>query len=584
MLNIGNSWVLTSNDNCFYLNLGQFVWEPGMLTRAVMSGAWLLIEDVDRAPQDVTSLLTPLVQESKLNVPSLGGLITPAPGFQLFLTQRDGSGQAGVRDDLSKLVKTVCVKSLSQEELRIVISQRFPTLSGLTEKILRLFDIIINPTDFIEFRDVDKLKHVLSNSRSVSVRDLIRWCSRAELVLSQSGEKSGVAESLYQDAVDIFSRFIPDITIRNTVSQEIAFTLNISKERAQYFATTHKPNVSLKHTGLQVGRVVVSRPQSDDPVFSPAHSVFSLTRHAASLLESVSRAVTCHEPVLLVGETGVGKTTSVQFLAEKTGHKLRVVNMNQQSDSADLLGGFKPVSLQRSLHKLRECFTQLFCDTFSSSNNTKFLGHLDTCFNAERWSDALQLMSHTLKAAMSKVKTDDLLLSRWREVKKRLKTSMEMIRRTDLSTVFAFIEGILTESIKSGDWVLLDEVNMAPSSVLECLSQLLDNDGSVTLYEAGEHKSVPRHPGFRLFACMNPATDTGKADLAPGLRNRFTEVYCDEMSSKEDISMLVTDYLTNLTLPAARISSIVTFYSQVSYSLLCKVSKLINVTLGKKCC
>ena len=79
--------------------------------------------------------------------------------------------------------------------------------------------------------------------------------------------------------------------------------------------------------------------------------------------------MTSSEPVLLVGETGVGKTTSVQFLAEKTGRRLRVVNMNQQSDSADLLGGFKPVSLQRSLHKLREQFTQLFCQTFSTSNN-----------------------------------------------------------------------------------------------------------------------------------------------------------------------------------------------------------------------
>ena len=62
---------------------------------------------------------------------------------------------------------------------------------------------------------------------------------------------------------------------------------------------------------------------------------------------------------------------------------------------------------------------------------------------------------------------------------------------------------------------------------------------------------------------MNPATDTGKADLAPGLRNRFTEIYCDEMTSKEDITMLVTDYLASLSLPAARISSIVTFYLQV---------------------
>ena len=51
------------------------------------------------------------------------------------------------------------------------------------------------------------------------------------------------------------------------------------------------------------------------------------------------------EVVLLVGWTGVGKTTSVQFLREKTGRKLKVININQESDSADLLGGFKPVSL-----------------------------------------------------------------------------------------------------------------------------------------------------------------------------------------------------------------------------------------------
>jgi midasin (ATPase involved in ribosome maturation) len=42
-------------------------------------------------------------------------------------------------------------------------------------------------------------------------------------------------------------------------------------------------------------------------------------RHSAVLLEGVARAVEGGEPVLLVGETGVGKTASVQFLAEQTG-------------------------------------------------------------------------------------------------------------------------------------------------------------------------------------------------------------------------------------------------------------------------
>ena len=84
----------------------------------------------------------------------------------------------------------------------------------------------------------------------------------------------------------------------------------------------------------------------------------------------------------------------------------------------------------------------------------------------------------------------------------------------------------MTEAVKNGDWILLDEVNMAPASVLECLSQLLESEGSIILDEARDYKSIPRHKDFRLFACMNPATDTGKADL----RNMFSELYCDEMA------------------------------------------------------
>ena len=67
---------------------------------------------------------------------------------------------------------------------------------------------------------------------------------------------------------------------------------------------------------------------------------FAFTRQSVNLLERVAVCVTQNEPVLLVGETGVGKTSSVQYLAEKVGHRLKVINMNQQSDSSDLLGGY----------------------------------------------------------------------------------------------------------------------------------------------------------------------------------------------------------------------------------------------------
>ena len=41
---------------------------------------------------------------------------------------------------------------------------------------------------------------------------------------------------------------------------------------------------------------------------------------------------------------------------------------------------------------------------------------------------------------------------------------------------------------------------------------------------------IVRHADFRLFACMNPATDVGKKDLPLGIRNRYQSstlcVYC----------------------------------------------------------
>ena len=173
-------------------------------------------------------------------------------------------------------------------------------------------------------------------------------------------------------------------------------------------------------------------------------------------------------------------------------------------------------------------------------------------------------MSHSLKVWLAKVKKTDQKL-----VMGKIKTGQEMVMRTDLARVFAFIEGTLTEAVKNCYWILPDEVNMAPASLLECLSQLLEREDSITLYEAGDYKSIPRHKYFRLFACMNPATDTGKADQVPGLR--FTELYCDEMADHADITMLVTDYFS---VQAKQISSIVTFYAQVGTNNIHNIGKL----------
>ena len=46
---------------------------------------------------------------------------------------------------------------------------------------------------------------------------------------------------------------------------------------------------------------------------------FSFTRQSCVLLERIAKCVKLQEPVLLVGETGTGKTSTIQFLARELG-------------------------------------------------------------------------------------------------------------------------------------------------------------------------------------------------------------------------------------------------------------------------
>lgn len=64
-----------------------------------------------------------------------------------------------------------------------------------------------------------------------------------------------------------------------------------------------------------------------------------------------------------------------------------------------------------------------------------------------------------------------------------------------------------------GHLYLLSELALEGSrgfQALERLAGILESEGgSITLMERGDLETIPRAPGFRLFAAMNPATDAG---------------------------------------------------------------------------
>jgi midasin len=54
---------------------------------------------------------------------------------------------------------------------------------------------------------------------------------------------------------------------------------------------------------------------------------FALTTHACQTMQSIAVAVQMSEPLLLVGESGTGKTTIVQHVAEQVRHHLVVISV-----------------------------------------------------------------------------------------------------------------------------------------------------------------------------------------------------------------------------------------------------------------
>jgi midasin (ATPase involved in ribosome maturation) len=89
----------------------------------------------------------------------------------------------------------------------------------------------------------------------------------------------------------------------------------------------------------------------------------------------------------------------------------------------------------------------------------------------------------------------------------------------------------------------------------------------VFLTERADSVPFKVHADFRLFACMNPPfTSAGKKQLPAPFRNRFTEIYVDELLNTEDLMAVVMKnspigFDPNLQL------QIVKFYQEVKHAV-----------------
>lgn len=492
---------------------------------------------------------------------------------------------------MEKYLYTVNVLPLSRDELSTIVGQRYSKLATVANRIVDIFltfssgrhadndvDLAIDGSEPItpDQDDFEALPHstkvsveeISRSGRLLSTRDLFKLCKRSNPSFSVSS--SECAYFVFQNAVDIFCCHLVQGKFRTALITEIGAKLGIIQSRCEHLSDEYKPDVALTEKSIRCGRIKLNRTVGDEPkkkkpkldtVAGKDRTVFSFTRIAACVLERIAICVEQNEPVLLIGETGVGKTSSVQYLAQKLNRKLVVVNLNNQSDVSDLIGGYKPVDLSYVVTPIRYEFENLFRKTFNVEKNEKFLTNISVCSNRGEFSMLIKLMIKIIEPALKKT-TDPTLETQWRHLNMKLAKLNKQIKEKS-NICFAFITGSLVNCIKNGNWILLDEINLASTETLECLSTILEPNGSVVLLEKGDFKPVTRSSHFRIFACMNPSTDVGKKDLPQGIRNRFTEFYVDELTSEADLLTLVNDYLSTTGMQQAKIYAAVKLYRKL---------------------
>ncbi|KAK3671964.1 AAA ATPase midasin [Recurvomyces mirabilis] len=580
---------------------GSFLWRAGVLTTAVQEGRWVLIEDLDRAPNEIIGTLLPLIERRELLIPSRKQTIRAAPGFRIIATVRSTINHSGAETrPLSHMLgarhwQHVTIDMPPIHEQTQIVQQLHPSLSQFVPQFMAVYERLLST----------RLRAVLMGQsktgvlRAISLRDLLKWCGRVVNFLHQrSSFTSADLDGIFMEAVDCLVGALPDGQARTALVAIIAEELHIDPQRRDFLLADRDVRYEVDKTRISMGRYSLARIQSQR---TAAQSTFSTNPHTTRMLERVAAAVVNREPLLLVGETGVGKTTAVQHLAAHLGKKLEPFNLSQQSEAGDLLGGFKPVTARSLIVPIKDDFDDLFRASFSVSKNQQFLELLGKQMAKSNWPAVCKLWHQALKmvdqqrttslpsreggapSKRRKVESSTVVdFVRWDALAIKLTNLERQLSAGNDAFAFSFVEGNIIKAVRNGDWVLLDEINLASPDTLESIADLLDSASpSILLTEAGNIERIEAHPEFRVFAAMNPATDVGKKDLPPGIRSRFTELYVE--SPDKDIKSLqsiVRSYLRSEASADVAISlDVSTLYQKIL--ALADQNKLVDGT-GQK--
>lgn len=510
-----------------------FVWRRGVLAEALTAGHWICLDDIHLASEEMRALLDPLLEVgAEACLRSAEGEVRPAASCRIFGTiSTSFTSERTLIPGYTNKFHQCHLSGLDIAEQEQILRRRHPSLPpSLIDLLLRCSRALAET----------------ANPVATPLRSLLRICSRvqaaSEPIKAEESVSLEVRRRLLLEMADCLVGHLRR-SERMEALKPLLSPLCLTESDLREHVERRLPTIRYHETGannqlIQIGRTTLSIPMAPVPPTEMAPTMNSL-----QVMEKLAMGTVQNEPILLVGETGTGKTSMIQHLARTLSiPHLATINLSQQSEAGDLLGGIRPLSVPLAARQLVHRFEALFGRTFSRTKNATYLTEVIAAYRGHKWERLVRLLLQVMELAQRKTIVANDWIALEREVIKFSRIVTEGTSSGLPRPYFAFLEGALVQAMEEGHWILLDEINLATPETLQVLGGVLA--GKPLQLTERACRTVQRHSSFRLFACMNPATDVAKRALPPSIRAKFTELYVDETDSiLDDLRLMLNHWL-----------------------------------------
>jgi midasin (ATPase involved in ribosome maturation) len=544
----------------------RFKWVDGVFLQALKRGDWVLLDEMNLAPQAVLEGLNACFDHrEEVFIPEIGLRFHRAPSFRVFCAQNPmgEGGRRGLPKSFLTRFTRVYLDAMTETDMTDICSKRFlqlPTpLVSLIPRVVALcqrlqLEIVSlgnfgrsgTPWEF-NLRDCFRIFELLD-----------RYSSRLTLDLDEEVIQVLTSEVLYLLLVARMRSKDDRAALSDVVKDMLGFPLQVN-----LYPTMRE--VSLSDVSIGLNEV---RCGGVKPVFSPtSRSTTELTDSLSKTVDLLAGCVHMNWPSLLVASSGAGKRRAVTYLAEAMTARLVNFPVTPTTDTTELLGSFEQCSedrvftagvqlLERAVGLLLEpmlrsqpgVLREKLSESVLVALSSVEVGAKAARKSLERKSLRLadgQLAYQLLQEAMLRC-VDTQALCEDSEALKESRVLLEAARdklQRSLSIGqgagggFEWIDGVVVRAVEQGHWLLVENVNLCPASVLDRLNSLLETNGQLLLSESGEHRVITPHPSFRIFFTMDPLF----GEISRALRNRCVELF---ILADEDINEEVFESVT----------------------------------------